>query len=128
MRRCNRRTCVLSRWEEVTMKTPEQFVGNWRITHMDEWDQNFVDLEAPGHFTIREDGTGSFAFGAVKGGIDCQIERDFGNEVLMFSWDGTDECDPASGRGWVKVTGKQMEGHLFFHLGDDSAFKAKKTE
>ena len=26
-----------------------------------------------------------------------------------------------------KVNGKQMDGHLFFHLGDDSGFTAKKT-
>ncbi|HCS48303.1 MAG: hypothetical protein A2W03_15080 [Candidatus Aminicenantes bacterium RBG_16_63_16] len=110
------------------MKTPEPYVGKWRITHMDEWDQEFVDLMVPGQVTIRKDGTGSFQFGAVQGEMDCRIDRAGGDPILVFSWDGSDECDPASGRGWVKVNGKQMEGHLFFHLGDDSAFMAKKTK
>jgi hypothetical protein len=111
----------------IEMKTPERYIGKWRITHMDEWDQDFVDLVVPGNFTIRKDGMGSFQFGAVQGEMDCRIEKTAADMVLGFSWNGSDECDPASGRGWVKVSGKQMEGHIFFHLGDDSAFTAKKT-
>jgi len=109
------------------MKTPDQYAGKWRITHMDKWDQDFVDLIVPGHVTILKDGTGSFQFGAVQGEMDCLVETAADNAVLEFTWDGSDECDPASGRGWVKVTGPQMEGHIFFHHGDDSGFAAKKA-
>lgn len=110
------------------MKIPEPYVGRWRIIHMDQWDQDFVDLVVPGHVTIRKDGTGSFQFGAVQGEMDCRIEKTGADVVLGFSWDGSDECDAASGRGWVKVNRDQMEGHIFFHLSDDSAFTAKKMK
>ena len=107
--------------------TPQSYIGRWRITHMDQWDQDFVDLVEPGHITIRRDGSGSFQFGAVQGEMDCRVEKTDGHAILGFSWEGSDECDPASGRGWIRVAGKRMEGHIFFHLGDDSAFTAEKT-
>ena len=104
------------------------YIGKWRIVQMDQWDQEFVYLVVPGYVTIRKDGTGSFQFGAVQGEMDCKIEYTGDQTILGFSWDGSDECDPASGRGWVRVDGKQMTGHIFFHLGDDSGFRAKKTK
>ena len=76
---------------------------------------------------IEKNGSGSFQFGAVQGEMDCRVEKTTDNTVLGFSWDGSSEYDPVSGRGWIRVNGKQMEGHLFFHLGDDSKFTAKKT-
>jgi hypothetical protein len=109
------------------MKTPEPYVGKWRITHMDEWDQDFVDLVAPGYVKIQKDGSGTFQFAAVQGEMDCRFEKTADNTVLGFSWDGSDECDQASGRGWIRVNGKQMEGHIFFHPGDDSKFTAEKA-
>ena len=94
---------------------------------MDQWDQEFVDLVVPGHVTIRKNGKGSFQFGAVEGEMDCHIQKTDTHEQIEFTWDGFDECDPASGRGWVRVDGEEMSGHLFFQEGDDSGFKAKKT-
>ena len=67
-------------------------------------------------------------FGAVQGEMDCRVERAGDQTVLGFSWDGTDKCDPASGRGWIQVNRKEMIGHIFFHFGDDSGFKATKWE
>lgn len=29
-----------------------EFVGKWRITHMDLWAQDMVDLIEPGHFDV----------------------------------------------------------------------------
>ena len=49
---------------------------------MDAWDQDFVDLVVPGHFTIRKDGTGCFQFGAVQGEMDCRIEKASDGPVL----------------------------------------------
>lgn len=109
------------------MKTPDLYVGKWRITHMDEWDQDFVDLVVPDYVKIEKDGSGSFHFGVVQGEMDCRVEKTDDNTLLRFSWEGSDECDHASGRGWIRVNGKRMEGHIFFHLGDDSRFTAEKT-
>jgi hypothetical protein len=109
------------------MKLPNPYIGKWRIIEMDQWDQEFVNLVVPGYVTIRKDGTGSFQFGAVQGEMDCRIQKTGMHEQIEFTWDGFDECDPASGRGWVRVDGIEMSGHLFFHMGDDSGFRAKKA-
>jgi hypothetical protein len=29
---------------------------------------------------------------------------------------------------WIKVEENRMEGHIFFYLGEDSAFKARKEK
>ena len=31
----------------------------------------------------------------------------------------------ASGRGWAVLADDEIEGHLFFHVGDDSSFRAE---
>jgi hypothetical protein len=52
------------------------------------------------------------------------VERD-GRPCVEFSWEGNDECDPASGRGWaVLEEDGSLRGRIFFHLGDDSGFTA----
>jgi hypothetical protein len=40
--------------------------------------------------------------------------------------EGQDEMDGALGRGWAFLNGNFLEGRFYFHLGDDSAFRAKK--
>ncbi|MEV6322457.1 hypothetical protein AB0M45_14875 [Nocardia sp. NPDC051787] len=40
---------------------------------------------------------------------------------------GLDEGDKVSGRGWaVLIDDQTIRGHLFFHLGDDSSFRAER--
>ncbi|MCA1706872.1 MAG: hypothetical protein LC808_27860 [Actinobacteria bacterium] len=42
-----------------------------------------------------------------------------------FTWEGNDEGDHASGRGWAQLeTDGSLRGHIFFHAGDDSGFRA----
>lgn len=50
------------------------FIGKWRITEMEAWDQEFVDMEVAGHFTFARKDLGSFQFGLVQGEIDWRIE------------------------------------------------------
>jgi len=45
-----------------------------------------------------------------------------------FTFEGSDEGDQVSGRGWAKIEGKQMVGQIVFHLGDESGFTAKKIK
>ncbi|MFZ0242251.1 MAG: hypothetical protein WAL90_11455 [Desulfobacterales bacterium] len=42
------------------MKQIKPFTGKWRITEMEVWDQDYVDMEAPGYIRINSDGTGQF--------------------------------------------------------------------
>lgn len=103
-------------------------VGNWRITEMEAWDADYFDMEVPAYLTIRKDLTGEFQFGLVQAQLDGKIESANAASRLAFSWSGFDENDPVNGRGWLTATGDQAEGRIFIHLGDESGFKAERTE
>jgi hypothetical protein len=103
------------------------FVGKWVILEMMTWDQEFVNMEGPGHFTFGKDGTGHFRFGLVRGEMDCRMENVSGRWRIEFSWEGSNELDPATGRGWAWLDHEELQGRIFFHLGDDSAFRAIKS-
>ena len=99
------------------------FTGPWRIVWMSGWDQDYVDLEAPGHITFETGGLGNFQFGTVQGQMDCRIDKRQGKRI-EFTWDGFAEGDELTGRGYVEIVDGELHGHLFFHIGDDSAFRA----
>jgi hypothetical protein len=93
---------------------------------MSGWDRDAIDLVEPGFIEFAGDGTGQFGFIAVCGWLDCRpVDRD-GRGSVEFTWEGVDEGDEVSGRGWASlVDDETIEGHLFFHMGDDSSFQAK---
>lgn len=93
---------------------------------MSNWDRDAIDLVEPGFIEFDGTGTGQFAIIAMNGGLDCRpTERD-GRPGVEFTWEGVDEGDQVSGRGWaVLVDDETIEGHLFFRLGDDSTFRAE---
>lgn len=100
--------------------------GRWRIVEMDLWDRDAIDLVEPGFIEFGGDGTGQFGFIAVRGSMDCHTTEHEGRTRTEFTWDGDDEGDPVSGRGWAAlVDDTTLEGHLYFHLGDDSSFRAE---
>ena len=101
-----------------------KFIGKWRISEMEQWDQDFVDAEVPGYISFTKNGMGEFQFGYVHGFMDCRYSEEKGCEVVKFSWEGNDEADQASGRGLALIQGGELSGHLYFHEGDDSEFKA----
>jgi hypothetical protein len=106
--------------------TRMRIAGRWRITEAELWDCDALNLVAPAFIEFTEDGSsGSFGFIAVQGEMDCrEVERD-GRPGVELSWEGNDECDPASGRGWaVLEEDGSLCGRIFFHLGDDSGFTA----
>lgn len=110
---------------EVVMSKAD-FVDRWRITWMEEWDQDYIDLVTAGHVTLGRDGTGEFQFGTVRGWIDYRVESRQGTETLEFSWEGQNDTDLGCGRGWAVLNGNQLEGRLYIHMGDDSAFRARR--
>ena len=96
---------------------------------MDLWDQEDVDLVAPGFIEFGADHRGRLGFIAVQGGIDWQGAPCDGQPGAQFTWEGFDEGDPVTGRGWTVVEeGGSLRGHIYFHLGDDSGFRAERTE
>jgi hypothetical protein len=102
-----------------------RIAGRWQITKTELWDSDALNLVAPAFIEFAEDGLGSFGFIAVQGRMDCrEVERD-GRPGVEFSWEGNDECNPASGRGRaVLEEDGSLRGRIFFHLGDDSGFTA----
>jgi hypothetical protein len=90
---------------------------------MELWDTDYLDLVEPAYIRFDSRGHGEFVFGAVTGSLDC---RHTGDRV-DFTWQGNDEMDEASGRGWAKLSDDgTLGGEIKIHLGDKSAFKARE--
>lgn len=107
--------------------TLKHFIGKWTIVEMEMWDQDYVNMEVPGHFTFHKNGAGSFQFGLVQGDMDCRVENVGGTSWIAFSWEGGDEMDAASGRGWAVMEKDGLNGRIFFHEGDESGFWGRKA-
>lgn len=111
---------------EMSVLKENQYIGKWQITEMEMWDQDYVNEIMVGHFTFEKDGIGYFQFGLIEGGIDFRVEKFNGRERLEFSWEGLDENDLCTGRGYASLKSKGLEGKIYFHMGDESWFRAKK--
>ena len=48
-------------------------LGKWRITEMELWDTDFVDMLEPAYITFEAKGGGEFVFGAVHDDLNCRI-------------------------------------------------------
>ncbi|HEV2364243.1 MAG TPA: hypothetical protein VGS12_08620 [Caulobacteraceae bacterium] len=99
------------------------FAGRWRITEMDVWDNDYLDLVEPAHITFTSDHDGEFVFGTVQGWLDVR----YGAACAEFSWEGDNDDDPGNGRGWAAMgTAGRLVGHLFIHGSDDSGFVGER--
>ncbi|SDN04341.1 hypothetical protein [Allokutzneria albata] len=93
---------------------------------MSGWDRDAIDVVEPGFIEFAGDGTGQFGLIAVHDWLDCRPADQEGRPGVQFTWEGVDEGDRVSGRGWAAlVDDETVEGHLFFHMGDDSSFRAE---
>ena len=108
-------------------KPESPFTGRWRIVSMTAWDQDFVDAEVEGYFEFDAKGMGEFQFGYVRGDISYQLTERGEQPVIEWTFEGTDEMDPCSGRGWAVLEGDELHGMIFFHQGDDSGFVARRA-
>ncbi len=107
-------------------KSKSPLAGRWRITWMDQWDQDFVDEEVEGYFEFGPNDMGSFQFGYVQGTIDYRTGIRDAKPRVEFTWDGNDEMDAVQGRGWAILDRNEITGMIFIHQGDESEFKAEK--
>jgi hypothetical protein len=98
------------------------FKGRWRIGAMDLWDKDAIDLVEPGFIAFNGE-QGEMRFIAVQAWLDVRYNTRDGGPIAEFTWEGVDEGDQHSGRGWVvpRAAGG-LAGHIFFHNGDDSGF------
>ena len=105
-----------------------KFAGTWHITEMENWDEDYFNMEVQAYLEIDKQGSGDFQFGLVTGQIDGEIVKEQSGEKLEFTWEGGDENDEASGSGWLRLKDKDtLEGKIKFHQGDSSLFLAKRA-
>lgn len=104
------------------------FKGRWRIVAMDLWDKDAIDLVEPGFITFNGE-EGEMRFIAVRAWLDVRYRSRDGVPIAEFSWEGIDEGDQRSGRGWATPADKGgLLGHIFFHNGDDSGFACEPDD
>jgi hypothetical protein len=84
-------------------------LGAWRIVETELWDLDDLDGIEPAPLTLAPKGRGGPGLLAIE-----------------FSFEGFDEGDRLSGRGWAILDDEQLRGHLFVHHGDDSGFTARR--
>jgi len=92
-------------------RVKQTLLGTWRIVETELWDVDDLDLIEPAHLTLEPKGDGRLGLLAIE-----------------FSFEGADEGDRISGRGWAILDEEQLRGRLFFHHGDDSGFTAHRDE
>ena len=76
------------------------FQGRWRIAETDLWDNDALDLVEPAFLEIKGQ-EGQMNFIAVTAWLDIRYDARAGGPVAEFSWEGVDEGDQRSGRGWA---------------------------
>ena len=98
--------------------------GKWRIVEMDLWDADAIDLLGPA-FIEFNGRRGSFRFIAVECSMDVRSLAERTERDAEFSFDGFDDGDPTTGRGWASLAEDgSLTGRIYFHMGDASGFRA----
>ncbi|MEG4069484.1 hypothetical protein QUA42_19480 [Microcoleus sp. Pol11C2] len=86
-------------------------------------------MEVEAYIEIDQTSSGEFQFGLVSGQIDGEVVKDGKDQRFEFTWDGNDECDRASGSGWLKLKDKNsVDGRVKLHQGDSSSLVAKRMK
>ena len=68
---------------------------------MDLWDQDAIDLVEPGFIAFNGE-EGEMRFIAVRAWLDVRYATRDNLPIAEFTWEGVDDGDQRSGRGWVK--------------------------
>lgn len=100
--------------------------GRWRITSMEQWEQEDVELSGPAIVNLTRKG-GEMNFIALWAELDCRYSKKEGRPVVEFSWCGSDEGTEVCGRGRAELKEDDtLDGRIYFHQGDDSGFTANR--
>ncbi len=102
-------------------------LGTWRIVETELWDLDDLDLMDPAHLTLQPKGHGRLGLLAIEADLDYRVVQREGLPAIEFSFEGSDEGDQISGRGWAILEGEQLQGRIFIHHGDDSGFTACRS-
>ncbi len=94
--------------------------GRWRVVETPGY-----DMGRGGAYILFGDSGGEFAFDCLTGSIHAACVGD----AVEFSWEGSDEMEPASGDGWAELhEDGSLEGEICLHNGDDIPFIARRSK
>jgi hypothetical protein len=102
------------------------FLGRWRIVASELWAREDLDTVVPALIIFSGERLGELELIVIGASIDYRVEKREGAPMAEFTWEGSDEGQLISGRGWARLTGDEMAGRLFIHQGDESEFRAKR--
>jgi hypothetical protein len=109
-------------------KPKSPFEGLWHIVSMSEWGEGYFNEEVRAFVEFEANGTGSFQLGYVRGYLHWRPGTRDGRPAAEWTWEGVDEVDPCTGRGWAVLEGDELHGMIFFHQGDESGFVAQRSK
>jgi hypothetical protein len=93
--------------------------GEWRIVQTPEY-----DMAGPNSYILFTQNSGEFALDCLTGSIHGRCEGD----AVEFTWDGSDEMEPANGRGWAEIQPDgSLQGEISLESGDDISFIARRS-
>lgn len=112
------------------MKKNSDFIGLWYIYEMENWDEDYFNMEGQAHIIIEKNKRGEFKFGLVYGEIEKGKFLEYENEKKFeFTWSGGDDQEELFGSGWVELKEiNVLEGELNIHRGDGSKFLARRAD
>jgi hypothetical protein len=99
-------------------------VGRWRIVQSDRWERDELDAIAPAMMVVREDGWGGIAFGTMHADLEVQ----YGEGTIFFTWAGFDELAQAAGFGCAELLDDgTLEIDFTFDHGREAVLKAERV-
>ncbi|MHC4574226.1 MAG: hypothetical protein ACYS76_08855 [Planctomycetota bacterium] len=123
------KTMKRQKHDATESECPSPIIGRWIITEMEAWGPESLNMEVQAFIEFDPDGGGQFQFCLVQGFVDCCLTERKGKPSVEWSWEGSDEMDPACGRGWAIVEKDgTLRGRVFIHNGDSSEFAAVRAK
>jgi hypothetical protein len=105
-----------------------KFAGTWHIYEMDQWEEEYFNMEVQAFIKLDDTGTGEFQFGLVSGQIDGAVSQSGASERFEFTWEGSDESDLVAGSGWLALKdANTLKGRIDLDYGDSSTLLAKRV-
>ena len=108
----------------INMNKLDDFIGKWQITEIEQYDQ--FDNEDVGYIEFSKNYIGEIYIGCMSVELDYRFVKDKKGNVVDFTFEGSDECEPICGRGSVIMVSQNLIGQLYIHRGEEIGFIAKR--
>ena len=108
------------------MTVKKSFTGTWHIQEMEQWDEDYFNVEVQAYIEVKKNGTGEFQFGLVSGSLYGELVQEEDREWFEFTWEGMDEHHEVSGGGWFKLQDKNIIKGRIMVEGSGSWFLARR--